>query len=253
MSRSNPTQNIQHPCERWFQWNGEHGTIGYYDKEAANDKGGKGANISVPLPVAFIVLDRMATVKGWHDASESGIHANEVRDTTREPMVVKAHKGGVLAQGFYKDIKDRVASVGGHYVANIYVAYKDTDQQLHIGSIQFKGASLGSWMEFEKAHRKAIWEKAVRITGSVEGKKGKVVFKTPVFTLAEVTPETNAAAIALDKELQEYLDAYLKRNVREQVPAAAESPEPEPEPEYTPEPPLEMDEPPAPDPDDVPF
>lgn len=237
--------NAVHPCQRWFQWNGEHGAISYYDKQQEQ-------NVNVPIPCAFIVLDRMATVKGWHDASDSGIYANEVRDTTKQPLVVKAFKGGVLAEGFYSQIKDRVGNLGGNYVAVIYVAFKDTDGQLHIGALQFKGAALGAWMEFEKQNRKGIWEKAVRITGSKDGVKGKVHFKTPMFALAEVSDETNNVAKALDVELQEYLDAYLRRNTKDQAhPQTEAGPVTEQEPD--PEPPLEMEEPERTSDDDVPF
>lgn len=209
MSRSNPTQNQPHPCERWHDWNGEHGTIRWYNKDTKE-------NVNVPLPFSFIVLDRMATVKGWHDPSQSGIYSNEVRDTIREPLIVKAFKGGPLCHGFYRDIKDRVGNLGGYYVANIYVAFKELDA-LHIGSVQFKGAALGAWMDFEKENRSEIWENAVKITGSVEGKKGKVIFKTPVFEVSKLSKDSNESAKALDVVLQKYLEGYLKRNTQEQA------------------------------------
>lgn len=232
MSRSNPSQNTPHPCSRWHEWNGESGNIRWFNKESKE-------NVTVTLPFTFMVLDRLATVKGWHDASDSGIYANEVRDTTREPLVVKAFKGGQLAQGFYREIKDRVGNMGGYYVANIYLAYKELDV-LHIGSIQFKGSALRAWMEFEKENRSEIWEQAVQITGSVEGKKGKVVFKTPTFKIAKLSKESDEAAKALDVELQKYLEGYLKRNVKEQTteaqPDAKEEPQPDPEPEPQQEP-----------------
>lgn len=230
MSRSNPQQNQPHPCTRWHEWNGEHGTVRWYNKETKE-------NVQVPLPFTFMVLDRLATVKGWHDASDSGIYANEVRDTTREPLVVKAFKGGQLAQGFYREIKDRVGNMGGYYVANIYLAYKELDV-LHIGSIQFKGSALRAWMDFEKENRSEIWEQAVQIIGSVEGKKGKVVFKTPVFKIAKLSKESDEAAKKLDVTLQTYLDEYLKRNVKEQTteaqPDAPEESQARPTEEYLP-------------------
>lgn len=210
MSRSNPTANSPHPCTRWHEWHGEQGLVRHYDKEAK-------ANVDHKLPFTFLLLDRTATIKGWHDASDSGIHSNEVRDTTREPFVVKAFKGGPIAKGFYLGIKDRVKAAGGYYAANCYIAYRGEDKKLAIGSIIFKGAALNAWLDFEKANRKAIYEGAVQITGYKEGKKGKIVFRTPEMKLINVTEETAKEAVALDKELQEYLKQYFKKPTDQQA------------------------------------
>lgn len=212
MSRSNPTENsAPNPATRWFEWNGEVGNVRYYDKEAK-------ANVEVGLPFTFIVLDELGSVKGWNEASKSGIYSNEVRDTRQDVLIVKAFKGGTLAEGLYKDIRDHVTSksVGGQFTMNCYIAFK-TGQALMMGAIQFKGATLGAWMEFRKAHRAEILTKAVRMTGFTEGKKGRITFRVPVFTLAELAPESNAAAVALDITLQTYLKAYLSRTKRDQV------------------------------------
>ena len=83
MSRSNPSVNAPNPAARWYEWNGETGTVRYYDKEAKK-------NIDVPLPFTFLLLDELACVKGWHDPSQSGIYSNEVRDTTKDKLLVKA-------------------------------------------------------------------------------------------------------------------------------------------------------------------
>jgi hypothetical protein len=178
--------------------------VRYYDKDEKK-------NVDVGNDFAFLVLDELGVIKGWHDASDSGITSNEVRDTTAEPFVVKSFKGGPLVQGFYRDIKDRVGNIGGQYCTNIYLAYKSATGALAIGSLQIKGAALGAWMEFRKAHRKDIIEKAVRIKGFTEGKKGKIVFRTPKFTIVDTTEDTNAQAVALDKELQEYLNGYFSK------------------------------------------
>jgi hypothetical protein len=46
--------------------------------------------------------------------------------------------------------------------------------------------------------------KAIRIKGYTEGKKGRVVFRTPVLTVKDIDKDTDRAALALDKELQDY-------------------------------------------------
>ena len=215
MSRSNPGANgAANPAVRWFTWNGEHGVIRYYDKDAKK-------NIDVGSEFTFILLDQLGSVRGWHDPSESAIISNEVKDTRQDVMVVKAFKGGLLAEGLYKDIKDRVNAVGGQFVANCYIAFK-LDGRLALGSLRFKGAALGAWMDFTQTHRADVYTKAVQIHGYTEGKKGRIVFRAPVLKVSELSPETNEAAIALDRELQEFLSGYLKRNKREQVDAPVE-------------------------------
>lgn len=209
MSRSNPSVNAPNPANRWYEWNGEKGVVRYYDKEAK-------VNVDVPLPFTFLLLDELASVRGWHDPSQSGIYSNEVRDTTKDAMVVKSFKGGTLAEGFYKAIKDRVNAQGGQFVANCYVAAK-LDTGLSLCSMRFKGSSLGAWMEFRKSNRSALYERAVQIVGFTEGKKGRIVFRVPTFALKDVSKDTNDRAVALDKTLQAYLEGYLQRKTRDQA------------------------------------
>lgn len=209
MSRSNPNQNDPNPAARFFEWNGESGLVRYYDKDAKE-------NVDVKLPFTFLLLDELASVRGWHESSKSGIYSNEVRDTRTDTMLVKAFKGGILAEGLYKDIKDRVNAVGGAFNANCYVAFRN-GKELAIGLLNFKGAALGAWMEFRKANRSTMYAKAINIVGFVEGKKGKVVFRVPTFELRDVSEATNAEAVALDQTLQAYLTGYLSRRTSDKA------------------------------------
>lgn len=224
MSRSNPTADNPHPCQRWFEWDGSNGNIRYYDKnrEWEDEKGKKqkGQNVNLEGPFVFIMLDQLSVVKGWHDPSESGITSNEIRDTTAEPFVVRSFKGATLATGFWRDIKDRVNNMGGNFYSNLYLAFKEGEKLL-IGSLIFKGASLNHWVEFKNKHRSEIYKKAIQINGYTEGKKGKIKFRTPKFFLVECSPESDAKAKELDKELQAYLTKYFSRPKRDQVAAQA--------------------------------
>jgi hypothetical protein len=51
----------------------------------------------------------------------------------------------------------------------------------------------------------------VSIKSSKKDQKGKVIFHRPVFELVTVAPETAAAGLELDKQLQLYLKEYLSR------------------------------------------
>ena len=209
MSRSNPQEHLSNPAVRWFEWNGEKGVVRYYDKEQKK-------NIDVPLPFSFILLDRLGCVGGWHELSKSAIYSNEVKDTRQDVLVVKAFKGGTIAEGLYNDIKAVVKAAGGAFTANCYIAFKDGDE-MKIGSMKFKGAGLGGWMDFEKAHRAELYDGAITIHDFTEGKKGRVVFRVPKLKVSGITRESNALATELDKTVQRFLSVYLKRNTREQA------------------------------------
>lgn len=220
MSRSNPTESNPNPCTRWFEYAGgnDGGFIRYYDKQAEQQ-------IAVGDGFTFLLLDELATVKGWHDPSDSAIFANEVRDTRQDVLVVKAFKGGELASGLYAQVRDRVGNFGGHFVASCYIAYKGADGYM-LGNLAFKGSALKTWMDFKKAcgtkdGRRAYYLDAIRIEGFTEGKKGSIVYRTPKFKLVPASDEANNEAIRLDTELQEYLNAYLRRAKVEQVETAA--------------------------------
>jgi len=209
MSRSKPSERVQNPATKFFSWDGSEGQIFWFDKE-------KKQNVVVPAPFTFILLDELATIKGWHEASSTGIYSNEVKDTRQEVFIVKNFNKETLAEGVYKSIKDRVVALGGKYCASLYIAYKEGDE-LKIANLSLKGAGFGPWLEFAKNNRNEIYKKAVRISGKTQGKKGKVVFQMPEFSLMGISEETNEAATELDKELQTFLSNYLSRPKVQQV------------------------------------
>lgn len=209
MSRSNPQLHLSNPSTRWMEWNGEKGEVRYYDKE-------KKENVSMGSEITFLLLDQLGCVNGWNDPSNSAIFSNEVRDSRQEVMVVKSFKGGTIAEGLYGQIKHQVKAAGGAYHANCYIAYKK-DGALSIGSLKLRGAALHAWAEFTKAKRTDLDTKAVRIDGYTEGKKGRIIFRVPIFKTVAASEETNVIAVELDKQLQKFLDSYLKRNKSEQV------------------------------------
>lgn len=228
MSRSNPTEGARNPSTRWFEWAGgsDGGFVRWYNKETK-------AHVPVDTGFTFLLLDELATIKGWHEASESAIFANEVRDTRQEAFVVKSFKGGELVSGLYSSIRDRVVALGGHFCVSLYLAYKDVDS-LKIGNLNLKGAAAGAWMEFKRnapskkdangKSLRAYYVDAVKIAGYEQMKKGGTVYRVPQFALAPVSETTNQQAVALDAELQAFLSDYFKRPKAE-VRAAEQEPE----------------------------
>ena len=215
MSRSNPTEGARNPSTRWFEWAGgeDGGYIRFYDKEAKKQVPVEGA-------FTFLLLDELSTVKGWHEASESSIYSNEVRDTRQEVLVVRSFEGGELASGIYTSIRDRIVALGGHYCVSLYLGYKEGDG-LKIGNLNLKGAAAGAWMEFKRTSpakkdasgksARAYLVDAVKITGYEQMKKGGTTYRVPKFALAPVTEATNQQAVALDVELQAFFADYFKR------------------------------------------
>lgn len=224
MSRSNPTEYSKNPATRWFEWAGgsDGGYMRWYDKENKTQ-------VKTPLPFTFLLLDELSTVKGWHDASDSGIYANEVRDTRQDVLVVKSFQGGELASGIYKAIRDRVGAQGGHYSASLYIAYKELDA-LKIGNLALKGATLSEWMEFKK--KNPVYEGAVKIAEFEQLKKGATTYRVPKFARISISEETDAQATALDAELQAFLADYLMRPKAEASQAEEEPPPPENAPHF---------------------
>lgn len=212
---------IQNPCTKWFKWKGSTGTVVYYDKLTKED-------VEVKLPFTFLLLDVLATIKGFDKSTKESIWSNEVRNTKETPLLVK--KGSVLFRnGMYSDIKADVVSAGGGYASSCYIAFKDETGKLIIGNITMAGSSLGggvhkpadkklkdievgAWIEFAKAFKNELYNKAIQIVDKDDRicTEGNVQFYCPKFALIDTTPETDKAAIELNKELQAYLETYLK-------------------------------------------
>lgn len=214
MSRSCPTETSANPSTRFFEWKGGEGALTYYDKEAKERVFVKGA-------FRFLVLDVLSTVTGYHD-KKGGIYSNEVRNVSTDNLVVKFFKAGEIANGLWSAIKKDVAYEKGQFAASVYIAFREAGKEgpLQIGNIKMSGCALSPWFDFRKAHRKDIeTDKAVVIKAGTEITTGSgrntITFIPPVFSLVDATPETNAEAVALDKELQAFLKGHLKRSVDE--------------------------------------
>lgn len=199
MSRSNPTASNS-PANRFFDWAAEKGNLQYYDKDSKE-------NISVKLPFSFMVLDEVSQVGGGIkvNGKYEGYWSNAVKNLDTQIITVKS-KQGIVAQGLYSSLKDRK---GLNYVKGLYIAYHG-ENGLEIGFIKFKGSSLGAWFDFTK-EIKNIYRGAITIKSRsdvINGDKGD--YYTPVFAhKAEISEDSEAAAVGLDEQVQEYLKAYF--------------------------------------------
>lgn len=203
MSTSNRRQAFNtpqsNPATKFFDWKSNDKCFSYYDKE-------KSENVLVPLPFKFLVLDELHAIKGWNDATSSGIFSNEVKFISKEVMTVKPFKGNEIAKGFYKDIKEKVVSAGGHYVKSIYVMLEDGS----LANIQLKGSAVQKWGEFTQKTRNRLPDEWVVVAKSLEGKKGAVKFNTPEFSFERSINDAEAEmADEAFNTLETYLKAYL--------------------------------------------
>lgn len=210
-----PTSENSNPAQKFLEWKSNDKQFVYYDKD-------KQENIPVELPLKCLFLEHYHTVKGWHDPSQSGIYSNEVFLISSETMNVKAFKGGEIASGLYKDIKDKVQRAGAHYTRSIYVMLEDGS----IANISLKGAAVGGikkeksvskedvqgYSDFYRSNNHLLDNQWMEITGFKEGKSGSVKYSIPLFEVGEVIDgKTNDLANEAAALLQEYMNGYMEK------------------------------------------
>lgn len=216
MSLSNQTATVS-PVKHFLRV--KSGSVNYYDKEQAT-------NIDVPVPLSFVVLDQLATVKGWSDADQSGYWSNEVRSAGQDVITIRTSKGE-KASGVWKEVKNNPNVAGAKFNASVYIAAQGRDG-LEIQNIAFSGASLNAWIEFVNANKGVTRGKnKVVITGFSDEKKGAVKYQVPVFEAVEITEDELSQATTLDQDLQDYLEGYFaNRRADEVLETAAQDDEP---------------------------
>lgn len=197
---------VENPTELFLAWNSKDAAFTYYDKQSETNK-------TVKTPFSFLVLKELSTIRGWDDDSQSGIFSNEVTNLANEKIVVKAFKGGVIAEGYYKDIKDRVKAHGGNYTKSIYVMTKGGK----LLNVNLKGSAFAEWMEFTKKTKNRLGDEWVTVTGSKTEKKGSVTFQVPIFAFSGVlSDEEFRNANKVGAVLMNYLNAYTSHHKEEE-------------------------------------
>lgn len=221
MSRSNQS-NLVNPAKKFLQWRGEikfteiNGKIektdrhcfSYYDatKKEEPCKG----QMELNLPVTFLVLDILHTIKGYNESAKAGFYSNEIRGDMwkTHPFKVRCGKDD-FTEGLYAEIKDEVKGAGGKYCQSVYALMKEEGVWV-INNFQFTGTARDSWMEFCK--KNDIEKCAVTVKTWTVGEKGNNKFNVPVFEAVPVSKDTDDIAIAEDREiLQPYFKSYFEK------------------------------------------
>lgn len=200
MSRKDEFKNENpNPAKRFLDWKSDDKCFQYYDKETQQ-------RVNVELPFKFLTLKEMHTVKGWSDASESAIFSNEVKYIGTEELNVRSFKGGEIAKGLYKEIKERVKGFGGHYVKSVYIMTEEGE----IWNLQLKGSAVQQWGEFTQKTRSRLGDEWVEVVKADERKKGSINYSVPVFMFnTSLTNEEGDKADLVYETIETYMNSYL--------------------------------------------
>ena len=202
MSLSEP--KLTNPVTKFITFKSEKNKFVYWDKEQEK-------NIEVQMPIYFIVLDELTTIRGYHPVSGSGIYSNEIKYLGDEILNVKSFKGNLYnIVGKYSDIKDSIKANGGKYAKSIYAALITGKNSIEMVNFNFSGSSVSEWIE-KKINTEQF---GIRINETTQQQGKKDVYYVPVFNKLNFPEgELMQKAIEMDKKLQEYLRAY--RNIKE--------------------------------------
>lgn len=192
------------PAQMYLEWSSEQKCFKSYNRETK-------VNDLIALPLKFLVLKEMHTVKGWHDKSQSGIYSNEVKNIGQEHIEVKSFKGGTLAKGIYKEIKEIITNVGGKYNKSIYAMIEDGK----IINIALKGAAVQSWGDAFNKAKSRMADEFIVVAGAEDKQKGKVKYSVPLFKFEGSLSDAQSklADASYDK-----LEASLNNRVAEVAP-----------------------------------
>ncbi len=201
ISHKTETSKSSNPTSKYLDWKSNDKAFEYYDKNA-------GEKVKVGLPLKFVFLQHYHTVKGWNDSSESGIYSNEVFYIGSEPMTVRSFKGGVIAEGLYKDIKPTITNAGGKYHRSVYVMLEDGT----LANISMKGAVVREWSEFMEENKNLVDGQWIEVNSAKDQKKGSIKYSTPEFTMgSNLTAKQSSQADVVASQLKEYLDGYFNK------------------------------------------
>jgi hypothetical protein len=205
MSLSNPT--TKNPATKFIEWSGSKGQFKYYDKTEET-------NVFFETSIYIIPLDDLSCIKGYDDQNNCGYYSNEVKFLDKQKLYVKSFKGGVVADGIYKDLK---LPSGCRFTKSIYAAMitgNKENVELELVNFQLNGSAIGSWIDAKV--KVDSGEVIILKPSTVELKKGTTIYFAPQIIRSEKREDILQRCIDMDKELQKYLDAYLNVDHREE-------------------------------------
>lgn len=209
------------PAKFFASWDSTNKQFSFWDKTNKCD-------VPLPLPFAFIPLFKMVTLKGYNHKESKSYWSNEVKDISKEKFTVMSKHTGTKVittefVGLYADIKASIEH-RANYTESLYVGVKDSNGVLQLANLQLNTSALGPWINFVKAND--ISKIAVQVASFTNEKNGSVNFTSPVYTPLPVTPQVDAAAGVLQKQVKEYIATYLSQQAAKEPETVFKSPEP---------------------------
>ena len=204
MSRQAEFQTTSsNPTKKYLEWKSDDKCFAYYDKETKQ-------NVKIELPFKFLTLMEFHTIKGWNDKNQSGVYSNEVKSIGNDELNVRLFKGNQSVKGLYKEIKDTIIAMGGHYTKSIYIMLEDGS----IANVNIKGSSVQAWGDFTQKTRSRLSDEWIEVANAIELKKGKVNYSIPEFKFATSLNDSqcNLADNAYN-QLKSYIDGYLAKQI----------------------------------------
>lgn len=204
MSRQAEFQTTSsNPTKLYLEWKSDDKCFAYYDKE-------KKENVKLALPMKFLTLMEFHTIKGWNDKNQSGVYSNEVKSIGNDELNVRLFKGNQSVKGIYKEIKETIVAMGGHYTKSIYVMLEDGT----IANINIKGSGVQSWGDFTQKTRSRLSDEWIEVANAIELKKGKVEYSIPEFKFAtSLNDSQSKMADECYNKLKSYMDGYLSKQM----------------------------------------
>lgn len=198
MSRKEQFAKKSNPAECTLEWAGasDKGVFRIWDKETKQE-------VEV-ASVKFAVLAERNCIRGWYEEKKCNAYSNEVASLKNQELTVRYYDNGKpreLCHGKYEDIKAEMASIGMKYNKVVYALVIEADNinPNTIVKILLKGAAASAW--FDVADK----QKAILCSGFLDGKKGAVKFRTPVFEVVDLDSGADEEAELAYEQVKIYL------------------------------------------------
>lgn len=142
----------------------------------------------IKLPESFILVAEWWSIK-WRLENKGSVWSNEIYSFSKDPLTVRSWNGEILYEWYYKDLKDKLRSVGLKPVKNCH--YVDPEKPDELRTFCIKGAALKEWMNlFSDDNRFAAGNHLVCFNKVEKGKTWAVTYTFPTFTICdELTQE----------------------------------------------------------------
>lgn len=206
------------PAKLKFNWKSDDKCFGFYNSDGESAESRKGLK---KLPFKFLVMDVVHAVGGFDDKKEVGLWSPEFR-SFNEKITVRYNKGGEIATGVWKEIKDTVVSKGGYMQVVAYILLKNGE----IAKLELKGAAYFALNEYIGKIGNRVYDEFVQCSSFSEGKKGSVSYSTPEFESGGVIDaDFDILAEEAYKSVAEYLKAKIGNGSADEPQEESSSPE----------------------------